>query len=766
MGGTRAILGGYLDLLTQRFVTAPREMALVETLLLWGLGGAALFFLAITLVRRSAVAAVAFSLVTLTGLVLGMMVGRLDFLPPGTMVLILALYACAALLFLTASVRLARDNAVVGLLVLVAILGLVALGGASALGLYDGERAVALALVGVAVFAAVAVVFDAARGDRSALLLAPGVLLAALSPALMAVVGPASGLPMVTAPVLALAVGTILAALAALATAAAPAPKAPRAPKRAAAPSYRDEHAFFGEVQDGPGRPAPVTAPITAPVTAPVTMPLASAPPPPEPRPEPRSAPRVRPVGTPPLFQPAILSGGPDAAETGAAIGTAGAFGAGFAATLDGGHGAIEAADPASSHWGGGMDDAVPPLQPMNDEYVWDALATPELRAGDDVLRLFDARDAAQLAPEALRAALAPSSLPAFDQDVLGGGDPRTGRFAVPLTLASGRTLVFEGDRQVDQDGILARLAGRFEESRGAAHVAHTAHAAPAAAAPLAAAPLDAPLSASGPDGTGHEAARALARGEVNAHFQPIVRLSDRQTVGFEALARWPRGARTLEADDFVPDLVAAGRGLDLAQRMIDQAARELSDWLRAQPGQGQFVSVNIAAADLPRKGLAGLVQDAVAAYDLPPGALVIEMGEDRIKASGAAALQAAKAVRSAGASLAVDDFGTGHANLARLAKFRFDMVKTDRSLVSPLTKKSRQVIGSAVAAARKAGVPVVAEGVEDEETAQALAQMGCDFAQGYLFGRPEPTQGGQAQGSMPGAAPMPGAADTVGGLR
>ena len=180
MGGTRAILGGYLDLLTQRFATAPREMALVETGLLWGLGGAALFFLAVTLLRRSAVAAVAFSLVTLTGLVIGMMVGRLDFLPPGTMVLILALYACAALLFLTASVRIARDNAVVGLLVLVTILGLVALGGASALGLYDAERWVAFALVGVAVFASLAVLFDAARGDRSALLLTPGILLSAL----------------------------------------------------------------------------------------------------------------------------------------------------------------------------------------------------------------------------------------------------------------------------------------------------------------------------------------------------------------------------------------------------------------------------------------------------------------------------------------------------------------------------------------------------------------------------------------------------------
>ena len=753
MGETRAIIGEYLGVLAARFATAPREMALVETGLLWGLGAAALLFLGLAVLRRSAVAAVAFSLVALTGLVVAFMLGRLDFLPQGTLVLILALYACAALLFLTAAVRLARDNAVVGLVVLVAILGLVALGGASALGLHDGTRAVLTALLAVAAFAGLSVTFDLLRGDGGAIRLLPGALLAALSPVGMALAGPTSTWIEAAAPAIMLALGTVLAGLAALTVSPAERPARPKKAPRRTAPSYADQHAFFGEVGEDHG-PTPLGAAGAAgaggarggadaldasrfePAPPP---PLAPAPPHAsshEPAPS-------RPLGTPPIFQPALLSGAP--AEASSFQTQA------FAST---GAGAAPA-DPASSHWGGGMDDTVPPLRPMPDEYVWDALASEALRAGDDVLRLFDAREPSQLQPEDLRAAVAPESLDAFDQDVLGGTRAHTGRFSAALTLTSGRRVLFEGDRQVDEEGLLARLAGRFEEG--------------AARAPIAAPPRGPRAASPGPlVGAPGDAARALDDGEIAAHFQPIVRLTDRQIVGFEALARWRRGDATLEADAFVPDLVAAGRGLDLAGRMIDQAARELSDWLRAQPGQGQFVSVNVSATDLPRKGLAQRVADAVAAYDLPAGALVVELGEGRIKASATAALQAAKALRGAGASLAVDDFGAGHANLARLAKFRFDMVKTDRALATPLTRKSRQVIASAVAAARKAGVPVVAEGVEDEETARILAEIGCDFGQGYLFGRPEPAQGGGQSAGQDGQGTGQGGgrAEAVGGLR
>ena len=687
----------YLDVLARRAVTAPRDFAGLENTLSWGLGGAAVLFLLTAVIRRSAGAAVSFSLLTLTALIAGIATGRLGFLPPGTASLILCLYACAALLFLTACVRVARDNPVVGAGLLITILGLVALGGASALGLAEAGGMIGWALVGVAVFAVLCVLFDLARGDRAALTLLPGVTLASLSPAPMMAVGPGAPWGQVAAPLVMLAGGTLLATLAAAFVAAPAAVPKPKKTRAGHAPSWADEHAFFGEVGEGAVPAASLDA-------APAPEPYA------RPEPYPQPVPAARPAGTA-LFAPAVIGGAAEA----------------------GGRGSYEpeplspasppATDPASSRWGG-TDTVVPQARTAPDEYVWDAMASPEVRAGADALDAFGAASPEALPPEAIREALAPAALDAFDDGVLGGPDPRSGPFRVELPLADGRAVAMEGTRSVDADGILSRLAAQVT---------------PVAARPVAM------MRALDLDG---DAAAALDRGEIGAHFQPIVRLSDRRTVGFEALARWTKpSGDTVDAQDFVPALIAAGRGLDLAERVADEAARELATWLGAQSGQGQFVSVNIAATDLDKKGLAALIGRVVEAHGLPPGALVVELGEDRIKASQGAALAAAKAVRQAGASLAVDDFGVGYANLGRLSKFRFDLVKTDRSLAAaaPTDKKARATLKSVIAVAHKAKMPVIAEGIEDEEAARVLEALGCDFGQGYLFGRPEPARGGTA---------------------
>ena len=710
------IAADYMDALARRAVTMPREFAGLEGLLTWGLAGAAALFLLVAVLRRSAGAAVSFSLLTLTALIVGIATGRLGFLPPGTAVLILSLYACAVLLFLTSCVRVARDNPVVGAGVLVAILGLVALGGASALGMTDGGRAAGWALVAVAAFAILSVLFDLARGDRAAIALLPGVTAAGLSGAPMLAVSPGSSWFEVALPLGMLAGGTLLATLAA-AFVGVPAPQAKPKARRGLAPSYADEHAFFGEVAEPAAPPAPRSA-------------FADAPPP---TPEPPARPPARPAA-PPLFAPAVIGGAADG-STGRGSHDEDAYGRGAYAPgpLDP---PVPATDPASSHWGG-VDTVVPrgapaPDAPAPDAYVWDAMAEPETRAGPDALAALGQRDAPP--PEALRGLLDAASLDAFDEDVLGGPNPRTGPFRARLDLAAGGAVVLDGARQVDPDGIPARLSATV---------------APVGAATPLSARVPAPRLLAPRRRRGDGAAAALDRGEIGAHFQPIVRLAGRETVGFEALARWTRAdGGVLEAEDFVPDLVEAGRGLDLAERVADEAARELGAWLAAQPGRGQFVSVNVAATDLDKKGLAALIRRAVDKHALPAGALVVELGEDRIKASPGAAVAAAKAVRQAGASLAVDDFGVGFSNLARLSKFRFDLVKTDRSLTmgAATDKKARGVLKSVIGIAHKAGMPVIAEGIEDEAAAQALEAMGCDFGQGYLFGRPEPASGAAPQ--------------------
>ena len=246
------IAARYVSALSQRAVTAPADLGTVEAALVWGLGVASALFLIVSLVRRSAGAAVSFSLLTLTGLIVGIATGRLGFLPPGTAVLVLSLYACAVLLFLTSCVRVARDNPALGVVILVSILSLVALGGASALDMTDGAAWVGWALAGVAVFALGTVLFDLVRGDRAAVVLLPGIALAALSPVPMLAAGPGASWQHLASPLVLLAIGTLLATVAALFVATPP--EAPRARKvrRAHAPSWADDHAFFGEVGDGP----------------------------------------------------------------------------------------------------------------------------------------------------------------------------------------------------------------------------------------------------------------------------------------------------------------------------------------------------------------------------------------------------------------------------------------------------------------------------------------------------------------------------------
>jgi EAL domain-containing protein (putative c-di-GMP-specific phosphodiesterase class I) len=278
------------------------------------------------------------------------------------------------------------------------------------------------------------------------------------------------------------------------------------------------------------------------------------------------------------------------------------------------------------------------------------------------------------------------------------------------------------------------------------------------------------------PVDAGPDAVAALEAGAIEAYFQPIVRLNDRRTVGFEALARWqlPNG-EVRDAADFVPALVKAGRGVDLARTIIERAAAELSTWIAGEGAQGQFVSINISAADLPKDELADVIRAAVDTYRLPPGALVVELTEGRIQSSQSKALASAKAVRAAGASLAIDDFGVGFSTLSRLSKFHFDLVKTDRSVLEGIAgdKKRRSFLKAVLAAAAKSGSPVIAEGVEDEDTARLLEEMGCDFAQGFLFGKAEPLDGDYAAPESPATfargpdrAPAPARGGRVSDLR
>ncbi|MDE2017140.1 MAG: GGDEF domain-containing protein, partial [Hyphomicrobiales bacterium] len=233
---------------------------------------------------------------------------------------------------------------------------------------------------------------------------------------------------------------------------------------------------------------------------------------------------------------------------------------------------------------------------------------------------------------------------------------------------------------------------------------------------------------------------RALDRREMRVVFQPIVRLEDRAIAGFEALLRWehPRLGR-LAPSEFVPLAEETGLIVELGLFAMDQAARELRAWQHAVDVRPPlFVSVNVSSRQMLRHDLIADVKDVVARSGVARGTLKLELTESLVMENPEFAAQVLARVRELGAGLALDDFGTGHSSLAYLQRFPFDTVKIDRSLVKPDARGARPVIlRSIVAMCRDLKMAVVAEGAESASDAVELAQLGCEFAQGFAFGQP-----------------------------
>jgi diguanylate cyclase len=235
---------------------------------------------------------------------------------------------------------------------------------------------------------------------------------------------------------------------------------------------------------------------------------------------------------------------------------------------------------------------------------------------------------------------------------------------------------------------------------------------------------------------------QALANDEITVEYQPIHDVRTARTVGAEALARWYRESGPVSPADFIPVAEDSGMIIQIGAYVLDEACRQVSWWRRHLDGGDElYVSVNVSPRQLRSDDFVDLVAESLLRHDLPGDALWLELTERVMMEDSVSILAVMNGLRSIGVRLAVDDFGTGYSSLSYLKRFPIDRVKIDQSFVRGLgdSGSDGSLVAAIVAMATALGLQLVAEGVETEEQARVLDEVGCSVMQGYLFDRPLP---------------------------
>ena len=233
---------------------------------------------------------------------------------------------------------------------------------------------------------------------------------------------------------------------------------------------------------------------------------------------------------------------------------------------------------------------------------------------------------------------------------------------------------------------------------------------------------------------------QALERDEFVLHYQPKLDLRTRTVTGVEALVRWQHPTRgLLYPDTFLPLAEHAGLMRRLTLSVLEMALRQANQW--RSKGRPMTVAVNLSASNLLDAHLPGQIDLLLDTLEVPSELLELEITETVLMADPVRTLQVLVALRALGIRLAVDDYGTGYSSLSYLQDLPVDDLKLDRSFVmrSTTDPRSAAIVASTIGLAHSLKMKIIAEGVETAEVLDLLIAAGCDVAQGYHLGRPQP---------------------------
>jgi diguanylate cyclase (GGDEF)-like protein len=233
---------------------------------------------------------------------------------------------------------------------------------------------------------------------------------------------------------------------------------------------------------------------------------------------------------------------------------------------------------------------------------------------------------------------------------------------------------------------------------------------------------------------------RAIAEDELRVHFQPKIALANRSLHSVEALVRWPHPTYGfISPAEFVVAAEQTGLISELTRFVMNASLKQCRDWL--EHGLSVRVAVNVSTRNLLDPRFVSTVARLLEMHRVSGEYLVLEITEGTLMQDPEKVKVAIDRIRSLGVEIALDDFGTGSSSLAYLAGLTFDEIKIDKSFLNGITTGSSNIaiIRAAVTMGKELGLRVVVEGIETEEQATILTNLGAEYGQGFLFAKPMP---------------------------
>jgi len=231
------------------------------------------------------------------------------------------------------------------------------------------------------------------------------------------------------------------------------------------------------------------------------------------------------------------------------------------------------------------------------------------------------------------------------------------------------------------------------------------------------------------------ELRKAISNNHIVPFFQPIICLDTGRIKGFEILSRWLHPQQGIISPiQFIPLAETTGIIGELTLSVLQQACEQALSF-----PDDSFIALNIAPRDIQDEWLVEKILNVLQKTGFPAHRLEVELTENALINDLSAARRVISSLKNLGVKIALDDFGTGYSSLYYLSELSFDKLKIDRSFISSLhdREESKKIIHAIINLGQSFDIPIVAEGIEQENDAQVLGEMGCHMGQGFLYSKP-----------------------------